>query len=288
MSFNYDVVEAHPVTLVYDHVHFWIVGCGGTGSFLVQLIVRIALDLIQKGKPTRITLVDPDRVEARNTIRQCFCSAEIGRNKAETLAIRYALAYDVEIEAISLAFQPQWIQQLYWSDRSSPNTLTILLGCVDRASGRRSLHQALNYNRDRNQQRVWWIDAGNGNRHGQVLVGSSLSTDPNDYRFTELGCTSLPSPGIQAKELLIDKPEELQENRLSCAELAQLDRQSLVVNAQAATIAAELALDLVNSELTSFAVYFDLRSGTEHRYITEKSVNEAIAPFAQTQSMPSG
>ena len=72
---------------------------------------------------------------------------------------------------------------------------------------------------------------------------------------------SLP-PGIQASELLVDKPEELQENRLSCAELARLARQSPIVNAQAATIAAALALDLVNGELTRFAADFDLRSGT--------------------------
>jgi len=287
MSLNYDIVEAVPVTLVYDRVHFWIVGCGGTGSFLVQLIVRIALDLIRSGKPTRITLVDPERVEAKNTFRQCFCEAEIGRNKAETLAVRYSLAHNVEIEAIPSTFQPQWMTyQSYWGDR--PNMLTVLMSCVDRGSGRRSLHQALDGNHYRSQKSVWWIDAGNGDRHGQVLVGSSLSIDPNDYRLTKLGCLSLPSPGIQAPELLVDKPEELQENRLSCAELARLDRQSLVVNAQAATIAADLALDLVNSELTRFAVYFDLRSGTEHRYITQKAVNEEIASFAQTSSMPSG
>lgn len=287
MSLNYDIVEAVPVTLVYNHVHFWIVGCGGTGSFLVQLIVRIAEDLIRSGKPTRITLVDPDRVEAKNTIRQCFCEAEIGRNKAQTLAIRYSLAHNIEIEAIPSTFQPHWmIYQSYWGDRA--NTLTVLMGCVDRASGRRSLHQALDYNRYQNQPKVWWIDAGNGNRHGQVLVGASLSTNPNDYRFTELGCLSLPSPSIQAPELLVDKPEELQENRLSCAELAQLARQSLVVNAQAATIAADLALDLVNGELTRFAAYFDLRSGTKYQYITEKAVAQAIARAVQTQSMPSG
>jgi hypothetical protein len=75
---------------------------------------------------------------------------------------------------------------------------------------------------------------------------------------------------------------------LSCAELARLDRQSLVVNAQAATIAADLALDLVNGELTRFAAYFDLLSGTKYRYITQKAVNEATASFAQTNSMPSG
>ena len=287
MPLNYDIVEAVPVTLVYDRVHFWIVGCGGTGSFLVGLVVRIALDLIRSGKPTKITLVDPDRVEAKNTIRQCFCEAEIGRNKAQTLAMRYSLAHDLEIEAIPLAFGPQWIAyQSYWGDR--PNTLTILMGCVDRASGRRSLHQALDRNRYRTQKSVWWIDAGNGDRHGQVLVGSSLSVDPNDYRLTKLGCLSLPSPGIQAPELLVDKPEELQENRLSCAELARLARQSPIVNAQAATIVADLALDLVNGELTRFAAYFDLRSGTKYRYITPKAVNGAIASFAQTNSMPSG
>lgn len=165
---NYDLVEAAPVILrPHEQIHFWVVGCGGTGSFLVQLIARIARSLTHAGKSARITLVDPDHVEPANVTRQCFCEAEIERNKAQTLTARYSLAWNLTIEAIPEPFQGHWVAGNY-------DPLTILLGCVDRAAGRRSLAEALDYNRYSNAPRVWWIDAGNGDRFGQVLVGSSL------------------------------------------------------------------------------------------------------------------
>ncbi len=106
-------------------------------------------------KPTRITLVDPDYVELANGARQCFCEAEIRRNKAQTLAARYSLAWNLEIETIAEPFQGHWVAGNY-------DTLTVLMGCVDRASERRSLAEALAYNRYSSAPRVWWLDAGNG------------------------------------------------------------------------------------------------------------------------------
>lgn len=150
---NYDLIEVAPVILrPYEQVQFWIVGCGGTGSFLVQLVARIARSLIHAGKPTRITLVDPDYVEPANVTRQCFCEAEVGRNKAQTLAARYSLAWNLGIEAIPEPFQGHWVAGSY-------ETLTVVLGCVDRAAGRRSLAEALHYNRYNSAPRIWWIDA---------------------------------------------------------------------------------------------------------------------------------
>jgi PRTRC genetic system ThiF family protein len=277
MQLNYDIVDALPIVLPpYRHVHFWIVGCGGTGSFLVQLIARIARTLITTGKSVKMTLVDPDHVERANTIRQCFCEAEIGYNKAQTLAARYSLAWNLDIEAVAEPFQSHWAADQY-------GTLTILLGCVDRASGRRSLHEALDYNRYQTTPRIWWIDAGNGDRYGQVLIGSSLSTQAKDYKFHELGCLSLPSPGIQSPELLVDKLEELEDHSLSCEQFALLNAQSLTINVYAAVAVADLALDLSVGQLRRFVVYFDQSSGTmQSNYITQEAVTRMIAD-AQNQ-----
>jgi len=266
-ALNYDLIEAAPVILrPYEQMQFWIVGCGGTGSFLVQLIARIARSLIHAGKPTRIILVDPDQVEPANVTRQCFCEAEIGHNKAQTLAARYSLAWNLEIEAIPQAFQGHWVAGSY-------ETLTVVLGCVDRAAGRRSLSESLHYNRYSSAPRIWWIDAGNGDRFGQVLIGSSLSTAPEDYQLTELGWLNLPAPSVQAPELLVSKPEEELDTHLSCADLTLLNAQGLLVNPQAAVLAAELALELTNGCLKRFALYFDQRSATmTSKYTTPAAI----------------
>ena len=41
-----------------------LVGCGGTGGFLAESICRLLI-----GRPSRIFLVDPDRVEPHNVGR---------------------------------------------------------------------------------------------------------------------------------------------------------------------------------------------------------------------------
>lgn len=270
MQPNYDLLNSQPVVLPpHSQVHFWIVGCGGTGSFLVQIVARIAESLVRSGKPTKITLVDPDHVEPINITRQCFCEAEVGLNKAQTLAARCSLAWNqLDIEAIPEAFQGHWVGYPH-------NTLIVLFGCVDRASGRRALVDALamNHSQHRGASLVWWIDAGNGDRYGQVLIGSSLSTEPDDYLFNELGCLHLPAPSLQAPELLQDKPEELDGSNLSCEQITMLNAQSLTVNAQAATIAADLAIDLATGKLHRYAVYFDQATGVmQSRYTTKQSV----------------
>ncbi len=87
----------------------------------------------------------------------------------------------------------------------------------------RSLAEALAYNRYSSAPRIWWLDAGNGDslsetlreRFGQVLVGSSLSTDSKVYPLTELGYLNLPAPGVQAPALFMDKPEEMNSHHLA-------------------------------------------------------------------------
>lgn len=269
-TLNYEVIHACPVVVPpTETIEFWVVGCGGTGSFLVQLLCRVLQHLIHQGKRASLVLVDPDQVEMKNLTRQCFCQAEVGLNKAETLAARYGMAFGLPIRAISQPFKPDMIARNY-------NTLTVLMGCVDNAKARASLAKALEFNYDRSP-RVWWIDGGNGDLFGQVLIGSSLSKVPKDYEFSELDCIWLPAPSVQAPELLISRPEERSDNRLSCAELAMLNAQGLMVNPQTAVLMAEVALELVSGCLKRFAVYFDQTSGImTSKYTTSAAIMRVI------------
>lgn len=267
---NYEIIHACPVVVPStETIEFWVVGCGGTGSFLVQLLCRVLQHLIYQGRRASLVLVDPDQVEAKNLTRQCFCQAEVGLNKAEALAARYGIAFGLPIRAIAQSFKPDMVARNY-------NTLTILMGCVDNAKARASLAKTLEFNCDRSP-RVWWIDGGNGDRFGQVLIGSSLSKVQKDYEFSELGCIWLPAPSVQAPELLISRPEEHSGNRLSCAELAMLNAQGLMVNPQTAVLMAEVALELVSGCLTRFAVCFDQTSGVmTSKYTTSAAIMRVL------------
>ena len=59
----------------------YIIGCGGVGGWLAQLMCKLV-------KPANITLIDGDTIEERNIERQLFSDDDIGENKATTLARR--------------------------------------------------------------------------------------------------------------------------------------------------------------------------------------------------------
>jgi PRTRC genetic system ThiF family protein len=271
LSLNHDLITAMPVVLKpYTHLHLWIVGCGGTGSFLVQLVCRIARELIRSGKSVDLTLFDPDLVEARNITRQCFCEAEIGLNKAQALVARYSLAWGLPIAVIPEPFKGHWVAR---------TALTVLLGCVDNGAARRELANALdlaNYYPD--TPNAWWIDGGNHHHSGQVLVGSTLSTNPDDFQFhSELGCLKLPAPSIQAPELLLDPVVKQSHPPLSCAEVTTLEEQGLLVNPQTAILMAQMLAELLTGKLKRLATYFDLTSGMMRSdYTTQAAIIQGL------------
>ena len=170
------------------------------------------------------------------------------------------------------------------------NTATLLIGCVDNAAARLELAQSLeeiSYNRP---PLVWWLDSGNHREGGQVLLGNAPSLDSLSYAFWLPGnCLVLPSPALQHPELLEAKPEEeeeqtsgegrqLVEARLSCAELALLNAQSLTINqAMAATCADYVLRLLVTKNLQKFSTYLDLPSGvTRSQYNTPQAIAHCV------------
>jgi hypothetical protein len=135
----------------------------------------------------------------------------------------------VDATAFVQEFDPKLIRYDY-------DKLTILVGCVDTAAGRSAINQALDLNQFYSRSeipRVWYLDCGNHAAAGQILLGSSLETEPEFYNFGGPGCARLPSPVFLAPDILKPKPEKLT-NNLFRAEMAMLNLQSESVNIRAA------------------------------------------------------
>ena len=66
-----------------DNPRITVVGCGGTGGFVAEALCRL-----YTGRRAEIALVDHDRVEPHNLLRQNFYSQDVGRYKSEALAER--------------------------------------------------------------------------------------------------------------------------------------------------------------------------------------------------------
>lgn len=271
---NLDYVSACRLLLpTYRKATLALVGCGGTGSWLAAGVVRVARLLAETaGKDVAVHFVDPDLVEERNVYRQNFCQAEIGRNKAATLAQRLGMAWGVEVTA--------WAAPLREVGRglAAYGDLVVWIGCVDRASARREIHTLA-------QHGDWWLDCGNHQSAGQVVLGrGGMQGDP--FKLPGF-CSWLPLPTVWHPELVADEQANgeaganaavpgasLAPQQMSCAEMAMKDSQGLAINQRIAAEAMDyLVRMLLTKDLSRFATYMDLASGSARsRYITQENI----------------
>ncbi|MEG4442036.1 ThiF family adenylyltransferase [Microcoleus sp. AT9_B4] len=261
LNLDFEYANSTPLLLKdYSHLHLWLVGCGGTGSYVAESLARLAYVFKQRGKNVNVAFVDPDIVEEKNLGRQRFCQSELGLNKAATLALRYNLTWGLEISAIPDYFDPKLVKS-YWND------LVIITGCVDNSAARRSLGKTLESNRHSDIPRIWYLDAGNNFDSGQILLGShncgeGLITHLDQFEKTGI-MGALPSPIWQCPNLRESQPEELAEPHLSCAELSTINAQSLTINQAMASIIADYLFRLtLTNDLRRFATFLNLKSGS--------------------------
>ena len=165
------MASAKPVKVLDPlNTHLTIVGCGGTGSFLLKNVCRLLWGLKEQrraayeaprmlgqpfGQPPReeipeVMLCDGDVVERKNVIRQDFVPTDVGRPKALVLAERYSAAYGVTVRAY-----PRYLGRDTDLARISPEG-GVVAGCVDNAPTRRLLHEQLSRYHD-----VVYLDSGN-------------------------------------------------------------------------------------------------------------------------------
>ena len=277
----------------YKSVEFWLVGAGGTGSFMAMNLARLAFELNRRGKAASICIVDPDRVENGNIPRSNFCFAEIGQNKAETLAGRIAGAWGVEVGFVKEGFTPALLESKNddWTGQSSSPSqkLTILVGCVDNHPARREMHEAVKIHNEQRYgssgTRLWWIDGGNGRNTGQVLIGNRLDEKAVSEAARNSPILSLlPAPSLQHPELLkaenskpANRQNQTTDDRITCAERIRLGEQSLNVNQRVAVEMSQVLSELLlTNTLKRFATYFDLESGASRSiYNTPEAISAA-------------
>jgi len=233
-----------------DRVVLTMVGCGGTGSFLALHLARLAYAGAGRRIEYQLTFVDPDRIEAKNVGRQNFTPAEIGRYKAEALAVRYSRAFGLSIHFYNEVFDAAHFVP-------AREGLNLVVGCVDNTAARREIDKACRRSEGRNGHPLWWLDCGNHDRSGQVILGNQIRKAP---QINPLGfCTGLPLPSIQHPELIRRRSQR----RHTCADDLLADVQSLMVNQAVAGWAANYVYRLtVAHDLDCCATYFDLHTGT--------------------------
>jgi len=228
-----------------------VVGCGGTGSFVAEGLCRL---LISSDIP--ILLIDPDRVELHNLLRQNFSEGDLDKFKSQALAERLSRQFHRRIAYSVYPYMPDLIGESYGSSLVSPSIQGIIIGCVDNADARRQIGQTLRFGN-------WWLDAGNGFSSGQVLLGNARNIELLGSPFIkESGeVEGLPMPSWQLPSLLA--PPTVKDTRpRDCAEAVAAEEQSPVINQAMATLVLEFMYRLLSKKLTWMGAYIDLDAGT--------------------------
>lgn len=226
-----------------------VIGCGGTGGYVAEGLCRLLT-----GSKNRIYLVDFDRVEERNIGRQNFYPEDLGHFKAKVLAERLARQFN---RVIHYTVSP--IEQIALEERSD-----ITIGCVDNPEARERLQWAgvrtmMSVRYSYQQFGGWYIDAGNSENMGQVLIGNSLLNELNQSFIPETGlCHKLPLPTIQQPGLLAPAPVV----QLDCAEAVLNDEQSPIINRMMADLVLTFVYKLLTGKLSWMAAYLNLETGS--------------------------
>ncbi len=140
-----------------------------------------------------IVLVDHDRVEPHNLLRQNFYSEDVGKFKSQALADRLARAYRRPVGYSVYPFREEDSSPYGHRYPGLPtHGAGLLIGCADNAAARRAMAECLP-----GDPRRWLIDAGNDTNWGQVLVGNVADEVTwDEAAFTGETCHLLPAPTL--------------------------------------------------------------------------------------------
>lgn len=213
-----------------------IVGCGGTGGFAAEGICRLLPE------QAHLLLVDHDRVEERNLTRQCFVNEDLGEFKSEALARKLSRNFN---RAVAYSTLP--VSML---DLAVPG---LVIGCVDNGLARgdiaqkahKAMHPYYGFN-------SWWVDAGNGDDYGQILIGntdtlSACLPEGDVYR-------GLPLPTLQRPDLLNQVPRGR-----DCAAIAE--EQGPTINFAMAALLVVVVHRIIDGTCPWVQLYLDLKVG---------------------------
>jgi PRTRC genetic system ThiF family protein len=243
-----------------------MLGAGGTGGHVAPHLYRLLHAL---ERYTKVIVCDGDIVEEKNLVRQNFISADLGRNKAQVLAERYASAFGLEISYI-----PDFIEdenrlaelvnpEIYlpspYSYREKEG-ISILLGCVDNNRSRQLCHQIFKSSRN-----LIYIDSGNGEHTGQVVCG-----------IRRKGKTYYKPIGDVYPDVLLETDKF--PTQLSCAEAAVSAPQSIVANIMAGTaVVSYLYNILVLGSIETRSVTFSTKTVNLKPVVTQKRKRKVAA-----------
>lgn len=219
-----------------------LVGCGGTGSHMLNKLAMINQALISLNRPgLHVTVYDDDIVSSHNVGRQLFSAADVGHNKAVLLTTRVNRHYGTGWEAIPLRYD----------GNTAGDTRNITVSCVDTVLSRSVISEHLSKNATPRVvgKPFYWLDIGNNYNTGQAILGTVGYVEQPGSKY----------PGVLST-FFDEYPGASDDNEApSCSAYESLTRQGLFINSILANYGAMLLWDLLYNYFTDYrGVYVNL------------------------------
>jgi PRTRC genetic system ThiF family protein len=255
-------VEDHVATLkdIYRRCQFrfHVIGAGGTGGYVIRDLSRLLYALTKRDDTFDFEFIiyDGDEVEEKNLLRQNFLPHDLGKSKAEVMALRHSSAFGIPIYSCNTFLDEEKMNDIVNSTWTKGNReiINIVIGCVDNNNARRiiskeissSIKHVSSYRFEEDMFHTYWIDAGNKRTSGQVIFGGR-----------EIPIVTSVYPDI------LD-PEKDSKVKVSCAEALMDDEQNIFVNLMAANLSLNFVRKIIFNEVTSIhGVDFNIDGKTE-------------------------
>ena len=197
-----------------------VIGCGGTGSYVIANLVSLHLYLVHTGRPgLRVFVMDDDVVTEANVGRQLFTPADIGEYKVHAILERYNEEYGLD-----------WIgiPEKFTEDTTIESNITF--SCVDSIKARKLICNAWSKQNGyayEQRRKHFLIDCGNGYDFGQVIVSSKQNSKHNFFHY-------FPDQ--------IDQPDQP-----SCSMLESIGKQNLFINKHISSLAVNWLYEAIRT-----------------------------------------
>lgn len=244
-----------------------LVGTGGTGSAVLPRLMQIHHAMKETGHPGGLDVIayDDDIVSQSNIGRQGFYPCDIGQNKAIVLVNRLNMGWGTSWQAV-----PKRFSERTWTDAD------IVIGCVDTRKARKAILAALEGNCV-GQQKFYYIDSGNAEDTGQVLLGEVRRYDGKTIRLPNIA-DLFPEMVDASLDAVDDKP--------SCSVAESLRRQSLAVNMAMAVEVFNLLWTLLSTGTLEYSGKFiNLKTGSSTPIKMDTAVWQRMG-YVPTMSPP--
>ncbi len=242
---NYLLNPTNPITVN-------LIGAGGTGSKVLTALLEINESLTALGHAgLSVRLWDDDIITTANLGRQRFFESETGLYKSVALINRVNRCIGTNWKAENRKFEKDNFGQIPEEAQA-----TITITCVDNVQARfgvAEILKALSNRRNYRDTPKYWLDFGNSQNTGQVLLSTiGEIKQPNSEKYQTVA--SLPFVTEEFGELLMQSEQE--DNTPSCSLAEALEHQDLFINSSLTQMGCSLLWNLFRRGMTEYKGFF--------------------------------